>query len=387
MLKSYAVALLITLPLAFAFGQADFYPAKVWLKDGQRLTGAIEKPDWAAGKGQLRFRRLGETTPLPAATIDRIVLTENNLERRYINRTLQRLYLPDTVPVGDTLLYLQDTLLLQAVVEGSLSLYYHESPGGRAHYFLEKNGAFTELVHHEYQQVGSGRRIRLKHERWREQLGSAVEDCQKVANKLPQYRFSGENMRKLVVQYNECVGQRLDYKLKYRKFKVRPGIMAGGAFTRISTGDRIFRDVGTGQLAPRIGGSLLLLPTRADGRSGFLAELLYAPFRTVDGFDNIEVQADYIQLNLGVRNSGIAEVYGSILAGISIATQVGQPTLRNLSEQAVRPTQIGLFGGFTVSGEHVEVTLCYEIDDIGLLSPNAAFFYANSLNLIAGYRF
>lgn len=383
-------ALLSFLPLALTAQLTAYYPAKVWLKNGERLTGEIEKPDWTKGTERLLYRSQSDPEPqfLYAADIDKVVLTEDKLERRYLSRTLQRLHLPDTMPVGDTLLYVQDTLLLQAVVEGTLGFYYHETPGGTPHYFLEKNDVFTELIQHSYHRVGSGRRIRLKHDQWREQLRTVMSDCRPVQEKIPKIKFADEAVKRLFVQYNECGGRkRLDYELAYKKAILRPGVQLGTAFTRISTRDRIFRDIGTGGFTPRIGASLLVLPFRGDGRSGFLAEVLYAPFRTVDDFDNFEVDADYLQLNLGVRNSGVAPVFGSIFAGFSIARQIGDPVRINLTERVIQPTQLGFFAGFSVSSDHVEVSLRYEIDDIGLLSPNAPFFYTNSVSLMAGYRF
>lgn len=391
---------MVRLPLCFAFllvltsalsaQLTTYYPAKIWLTNGERLTGELEKPDWRKGTERLLYRSKSDPEPqfLNTTEINKIVLTEDKLERRYLSRTLQRLHLPDTMPVGDTLLYVQDTLLLQTIVEGTIGFYYHETPSGIPHYFLEKDDIFTELVQHSYHRVGSGRRIRLRHDKWQEQLLTAMSNCRSAREKIDNINFSDEAIKRLFVQYNECGGRnRLDYELQYKKVTLRPGVQAGAAFTRVSTRDRIFRDAGTGGIAPRIGASLLILPFQGDGRSGFLAEVVYAPFRTIDDFDNFEVDADYLQLNLGVRNSGISTVFGSIFAGISIARQIGDPVRINLTERVIQPTQVGLFGGFSVSGEHVEISLCYEIDDIGLLSPNAPFFYINSLSLMAGYRF
>lgn len=383
-------ALFAALPVLLPAQLTTYYPAKVWLNNGDRLTGEMEMPAWEKGTARLLYRSQSDPEPqfLYVADISKIVLTEDKLERRYLSRPVQKLYLPDTVPAGDTLLYVQDTLLLQAVVEGTLGFYYHETTGGRPNYFLEKDGVFTQLVQHSYQRVGSGRRIRLKHDQWKAQLRTAMSDCRAAREKIGNMNFTDEGIKRLFVQYNECGGRKqLDYELQYKKVTLRPGLQVGSAFTRISTRDRIFRDIGTGAFAPRVGLSLLILPFRGDGRSGFLVEAQYAPFRTLDDFDNFEADIDYVQLNLGVRNSGIATVFGSIFAGISIARQIGEPVRVNLTERVMQPTQIGFFGGFSVSGEHVEISLCYELDDIGLFSPNAPFFYTSSLSLMAGYRF
>ncbi|NRA51089.1 MAG: hypothetical protein HRU12_18330 [Phaeodactylibacter sp.] len=389
------LVILFTLLLtSTAFLQAQlttYFPAKVWLKNGDRLTGEIEKPDWEKGTERLLYRSKSDPEPqfLYTHQIDKIVLTEDKLDRRYLSHSVQKLYLPDGIPEGDTLLYLQDTILLQAVVEGTLGFYYHETSGGRAHYYLEKDDAFTELIQHSFHRVGSGRRIRAKHDQWREQLLSVMSDCRSTKEKIPKLQFSDDAIQRLFIQYNECGSRkRLDYKLEFKKVTLRPGVLLGGAFTRVSTRDRIFQEVSSGGFTPRIGASLLILPFRGDGRSGFMVEALYAPFTTVDEFDNFEVDANYAQLNLGIRNSGIAPVFGSIFAGFSIAREFGDVVRTNvITERVMQPTQIGMFGGFSVGGDNFEVSLYYEIDDIGLLSPNAPFFFTNSLSLMAGYRF
>ena len=114
-------------------------PAKGWLKTGDRLTGEIEKPDWEKGTERLLYRSKSDPEPqfLYTHQIDKIVLTEDKLDRRYLSHSVQKLYLPDGIPEGDTLLYLQDTILLQAVVEGTLGFYYHETSGGRCVYRID----------------------------------------------------------------------------------------------------------------------------------------------------------------------------------------------------------------------------------------------------------
>ncbi|MBV6654442.1 MAG: hypothetical protein KI786_11830, partial [Mameliella sp.] len=82
------LVILFTLLLtSTAFLQAQlttYFPAKVWLKNGDRLTGEIEKPDWEKGTERLLYRSKSDPEPqfLYTHQIDKIVLTEDKLDRR-----------------------------------------------------------------------------------------------------------------------------------------------------------------------------------------------------------------------------------------------------------------------------------------------------------------
>lgn len=371
--------------------QTDFRPATITLQDGSRLRGEVDYPYWEEGSERVLFRESAGVGRRFVNTVDiKLLLLPEEPEERFYGVVRQRLaYGVDETdwPTSDTLAFVKDTMLLQAVVLGSASLYYYETKDGTPHYFLEYNGQLEELVQHRYFRVGKDRRLRKRHDKYRAQLRAVMADCPKVAKRLDNFILDDDNLFRLFKQYNSCgQGQDIDYSLLPLRPSWSFGPLAGVGFTRVSQKNQQLNMLSTGSWLPRVGlGAILHLP-QSNGRSGFMIEALYAPFETEDNIDNIMVDADYLQLNLGIRKSGNTPVFGSAFAGFSYAMEMGSPTISGLPENVFFANQIGAFGGFGVGGDRFEVSVRYEINNLGLILGSAPGYFANTLAVLAHYR-
>jgi len=374
-----------------AAAQTDFRTATITLQDGSQLRGEVDYPYWEEGTDRVLFREsagIGRRF-VNTSDIKQLVLPEEPAERFY-GIVQQRLdYGEDELdwPTSDTLAFVKDTMLLQAIILGSASLYYYETRDGTPHYFIEHDGRLEELVQHKYFRVGKDRRLRKRHDEYRAQLQAVMEDCPKVAKRLDNFVLDDDNLFRLFKQYNSC-GQGQD--MAYSLLPLRPtwsfGPLAGLGFTRVSEKNQQLNMLSTGSWLPRVGlGAMLHLP-QSNGRSGFMFEVLYAPFETEDNIDNIMVEADYLQLNLGIRKSGNTPVFGSAYAGFSYAMEMGNSTVTGLPENVFFVNQIGAFGGFGVGSDRFEVSVRYEINNLGLILGSAPGYFANTLTLLAHYR-
>jgi hypothetical protein len=374
------------------YAQTDFRPATILLKDGSRLEGEVDYPYWDEGTNRVLFRKAEGVDRRFISTVDiqQLTLPEEPEERFYgvVTERLDYSSMPDQRPTSDSLVYVQDTLLLQAVLLGTVSFYYYEAEDGTPHYFIERNGKLEELIQHEYYRVGQDRRIRKRHEQYREQLAAVLNDCSKMTTKrLEDFVLDDDNLLRLIKQYNNCgEGQSIGYSLLPLKpsWSVRPTV--GIAFTRVSEKTQQLNALNSGAWLPRLGISTLLHLPQSNGRSGFLFEALYAPFETTDNIDNITVDVDYVQLNLGLRKSGNSPIYGSAYTGLIYAMQIGDPTISGLPDNVFFSNQLGVFGGFGVGGDRFEVSLRYEMNNIGLILGSAPNYFSNSLLLMAHYR-
>ncbi|TXB61550.1 hypothetical protein [Phaeodactylibacter luteus] len=389
--RYYLLAFLLLALSVLGRAQERYVPAEVKLRNGELVRGRVRAPGWALGTERLLFRpsaQPGEPQYLYPADIALMTLDERGFEQRFRGEVVQVLALGEDLPKGKDLFYETDTLLLQALVEGTLGLYYHESAGGRSRYFLEEDGFFQELVMHAYLLEGSGRSIRKRHGQWREQLRKALAACPDLLEELDGAPFDEGRAQKLIEAYNTCAPSHyLSYTRSFKRFYWAPGVLAGGAFTRVSVRDQLLRNPGYGRIVPRLGARVLIHPHHSQGRSGLLLEALYAPFRTVDELDGITVDVDYLQINAGLRQSGVADVFGSMLIGFSYSRQLTAREIRGTDPRVFPENQVGLFGGFSVGGEKLEVSLRYHLNNLGLLSPSAPFFFVQSVELLAGYQF
>ena len=375
-----------------ANAQRDFREARLRLQDGRQLRGEVEYPNWAENTNRLLYRsdESQDAEFIPTQEISSLVFTDEPEERFYGKIGQRLLYStdPDRLLATDSLIYVQDTLLLQAVVEGSISFFYYEQPDGTPHYFIDDGSGLEELIHHRYIKIGRDRKLRKRHDRYLEQLSTAMRDCPKTVERLQgDWNFNLENLLNLVVDYNNCgPGQQLDYSLVPTRHSVTIGGMAGMAYTRVSQKRDQLNNLGSGAIVPRLGFSLLVHRPGSNGRSGYMLEGLYAPFQTDDNLENINVDANYLQFNLGLRKSGNADIFGSAYGGLSVGFQGGNADISGLPNDVFWDTQIGLFGGFGIGGDHFELSLRYEINNAALLLGNAPTYISNTLSLFAIYR-
>ena len=374
-----------------AAAQTDFRTAVITLKDGSRLKGEVDYPYWDEGTDRVLFREsegIGRRF-VSTGDIKELVLPEDPKER-FFGSARQRLnygIAESDWPSSDTLSYVRDTMLLQAVILGRASLYYHETRDGTPHYFMEHNGRLEELVQHRFFLVGKDRSLRKRHDGYRAQLKAVMSDCQKVTKRLDDFVLDDDNLFRLFKQYNSC-GDREE--IQYALLPLRPswsfGPLAGIGFTRVSEKNQQLNMLSTGAWLPRIGlGAILHLP-QSNERSGFMLEALYAPFQTEDNIDNIMVEADYLQLNLGIRKSGNTPIFGSAFTGLTYAMEMGSPSISGLPENVFFANQIGAFGGFGVGGNRFELSVRYEINNLGLILGSAPGYFSNTLSILAHYR-
>ncbi|HKK78736.1 MAG TPA: hypothetical protein VJ933_03865, partial [Phaeodactylibacter sp.] len=105
-----------------AAAQTDFRTATITLQDGSQLRGEVDYPYWEEGTDRVLFREsagIGRRF-VNTSDIKQLVLPEEPAERFY-GIVQQRLdYGEDELdwPTSDTLAFVKDTMLLQAIILG-----------------------------------------------------------------------------------------------------------------------------------------------------------------------------------------------------------------------------------------------------------------------------
>lgn len=194
-------------PFAAPPTQENFRAATVVTASGDTLDGQIEhwKPRTHTPEA-IHFRRghaervrVYQPTNLKAVNL-------KDETRRFVSRAVEVDQVPtDPKRANDFLqagrrIKKPDTLLLEVVVEGVLTLYTKQ--GNRDRYYIEIEDEITELIKRTRYLPSKGG-MATNH-RYRRQLANHMSGCGEVLAKAKHAKLTYRSLREIVVEYNQC---------------------------------------------------------------------------------------------------------------------------------------------------------------------------------------
>jgi hypothetical protein len=184
-----------------------FHAATLVTTSGDSLEGEVQDWNWSRTPEQVHFR----PTPASATTTYgpselRSVETEST-SRLLVSRKVHVDLVPTDPERADDFLdekrpvTKRDTLLLEVMVDGPLSLYTRQGPRNR--YYVESDGSIGELVKRR-RYVEDKDAVATNH-RYRQQLTNRMDGCPDVRAEAEDVDRHFRSLGTLVSQYNECV--------------------------------------------------------------------------------------------------------------------------------------------------------------------------------------
>jgi hypothetical protein len=240
-LKYLILLLAVAMMPAFTYGQFNFQPAELVTDSGTTLTGYIDFQDWSRTPESVQFAVHPDSTVQRFMPVDVQEFTVAG--QRYISRNVDIDETPIRVPVVKVTLpkSRKDRVFLRVLATGELSLYQYR--GLRSNFYVEENGAITELISHEFVVNQRGKFVfvdQFKDEYLR-QLGSLQTDCSHVS--MRKLDYNAERLTEFVALCNLQPGEALPASMSVSarsskgKLKISPVVSAG----RYNTGYFITR--------------------------------------------------------------------------------------------------------------------------------------------------
>jgi hypothetical protein len=224
-----------------ASAEPTYWDATVVTADGDSLTGQVAGWPWSRTPRRIQFRPEASAAPTTYAPAALRSVTRTDGTRRLVRRSVQIDQVPSDPEAATAYLRsdrparVRDTLLLEVVVEGPLSLYTVQGrppPRGRAparrrsHHFVDAGGTIVELIQRR-RYVSSERAVQTI-PRYRQQLAVRMDDCSDVRAKVATLPFDLNRIRALVADYNRCVdGASRFVQEEQRTFATSFGVLGG----------------------------------------------------------------------------------------------------------------------------------------------------------------
>lgn len=331
--------------LQYGYGQDNFQTGYLLAQSGDTIRGYINDLNWRKSPVGIEFRptleaqsELLDPTKIGGFSVGGEIYTSAIVEKEESSENLANLEYDADLNIRI------DTVFLQLLVQGKLSLYYHQDEIDLKNYYMRTaNDQWTLLGHKKYYQLKEGKTILAENRQYLGQLRNQMQDCSTMIGSLNETTYTQKSLTDLFLQYLECVGADIGYYHKPAKIRLQAGIFAGitatsfqfkgGAGSSLSSLELIDFPISTGLSG---GAYLEIVFPRNREKLSLVNELYYNAFQTtgtvvesesVDRFLTTTAEVEYTYLKLAhlvrykllVGNSSVY-ITGGIANGFAISS-------------------------------------------------------------------
>ena len=245
--KIYLI-ILFTISSFSSYAQQNFQPGYIITLTNEKIEGLINDLDWRVNPDAVQFRKNTES-----ASTEYTALSINEFgvgNRRYWGRVVtldQSAEKSDDLLLGvDAIKKEIDTVFVEVLVEGQITLLYSMSKNRKAHYLYEVNGKTEELIVkrtiiNKLDAMGNnaGKEVATT-DIYKGQLKSLMQDCSSISSTIEKTRLTTNDLQKLFIKYLSCIGDKYTVEENTNKSVVNWGIMAGAFFSSLKFEPEIY---------------------------------------------------------------------------------------------------------------------------------------------------
>lgn len=245
MRKNYALhtlLLLITFAVALPVNaQKNYVEGYVLTSQRDTIRGFIDDKNWSKNPDVIRFKKdinATQVTEYKSTQLHSFYITpSNDYYISYIGKVDNSpISTNKLIEVTDDSDFLQkdhtaiDSLFLNVLSQGSVSLYFYKDRELKDHFFFQKGtGTITELIFQKYAKIqNDGQKFVRDVRQYRGQLRETMTDCEKLNSHILKATYTKQSLTNIVNDYNSCASvSQSTYKKATEKVKLRIGLLAG----------------------------------------------------------------------------------------------------------------------------------------------------------------
>jgi hypothetical protein len=246
-----SILLMLSLPFSSTYGQGKFIPGYIIKPNGDTVHGYIDYRNWSVNPVKISFKEQLNDTQKTYTCIDvnGFGVSHETFVSAIVQIDESKLNTDDLDETKDVLLR-RDTVFLEAMVQGFKSLYYYESNGIKAQFFIKQDSVFDLLVYKKYlknqntsanytennsflKEPADANHI-VENKRFLNQLAVYLKDCPDIQKNFKNITYSKQSLEKLFSQYYKCTNAEIKFQKKTEKAIVQTGILAGVSLTSLT---------------------------------------------------------------------------------------------------------------------------------------------------------
>jgi hypothetical protein len=217
-----------------AFAQENFIPGYVITKSSDTLTGYIDFKDWEKNPTKILFKESVNSNKLTYRPADIAGFEVGG--HMYVSEFVKREESPrkaGNLQYDSELHFVEDTIFLEVLYDGTKSLYTYTDKAGRAFFYVEMEGDVQLLIYKRYLKMLEGNQKIVENTTYLGQLSLYLNDCPSVRNKLENLDYNRKALMKLWRYYYVCIDEVPVYRLEYEGIKPNFGMLGGISYTKL----------------------------------------------------------------------------------------------------------------------------------------------------------
>lgn len=219
-----------------AIAQSNFEAALVINNAGDTLTGFIDNRAWQKNPKLISYKSAeGQVTKYSPLDIQEFYLT--NTKEKYKSAVIElnknSLKESDVINIRNQKGTHLDTVFLQLLVKGRVSLYYLNDESSRPHFIVEKDKVTKELKM-ERKRVSYPKQGVVNLEYYKAQLSAYFADCTSGEFPVSKAKYTEASLTSLIVKYNQCFPADDIYVKATEKTKADISVIAGANYSKLN---------------------------------------------------------------------------------------------------------------------------------------------------------
>lgn len=225
---SLNIILIVVFNVNNLYSQPNFKTGYVIDNHKDTIRGFIDYRNWNITPEEIVFKSVSDSTVT--------IYTPGNVQGFNVEgeRYLSEIVTIDESPFRDNELSESampqnrtDSVFLQILIDGPLSLYYLKDRNARVHFFIGKNGICETLFRHSYFSYAGGAKQIKTDEKYKGQLVVYFQDCPSIQKKIYSVTYSKKDLINLFKEYYEYTQNKILYQSGSEKIKSEFGFFAG----------------------------------------------------------------------------------------------------------------------------------------------------------------
>jgi hypothetical protein len=325
-MKSPVLLLSLIIGWSTASSQIDFEKGYYIDNNGSRVEGLIKNVDWDNNPENFLFKQAVDTEPRQVNIDQSSEFGIDNVSK-YVRATVDLDRSSDKVSELSTVRapdFKKETIFLKTLVQGKASLYVFVDGDVQKFFYQADDVPLQQLVYKSYLYKD----IINQNLTFREQIRSALKCDKPSQNEIERVAYSQSALRKIFLQYNECVNvEVIDFVNKEKRdffnLWLRPRLMMSSLSASHSTagGTDDFQFEDQVKFSAGIEAEFILPFNR--NKWAIIAEPTYQYYKASISSEPISVDYKAIELPLGLRHYFFLNEHSKL--SLAIAFQLNFP--------------------------------------------------------------
>jgi len=281
-LRFYSLLLFVMFITQLIQSQENFLPGYIVNLKGDTLYGIIDYQNWISNPKSIRFKTDNDQNANIFEPMDLMAFKVKT--DVYVSAKVRLETSPlriDEIQEGADLHFIDDTVFLQTLVQGSKSLYVYYGIKDKDQFFIKQDSSFELLLYKKYVTFDLSMRNVRELKKYVGQLIVYLSDCPTLFHKINQVSYKRGSLTSLFMKYLEESNQPIDYQKKAEKYMVKSGLVGGIALNTLRFSSSTYAELVHANYEPSTsmtpGFFIEFIQARNQHKWSSYNEFLYAP--------------------------------------------------------------------------------------------------------------